>query len=139
MPTYDLRLRYAETLIAHQRLNIESCRCGWGVDAGNLGQSHAVHVVEELMAVRDEEMAKLRESLGEMLADHEVDVARIRDRAKRAEAAVERVRRLAAEMQADGKRALAAPTLGDITAAYMKTAVASDILAALDGEEANDG
>lgn len=41
-----------KTLIAHQRLDIGSCICGWGVDTGHLGQSHALHVWRECRCTR---------------------------------------------------------------------------------------
>lgn len=40
-----------EVLIAHQRKDIGSCLCGWGVEAGNIGQSHAAHVWDELVKI----------------------------------------------------------------------------------------
>lgn len=35
-------------LVLHQRYDIGSCLCGWGTERGQLGKSHAVHVVSEL-------------------------------------------------------------------------------------------
>lgn len=43
-------LTAVRTLIAHQRKDIGSCICGWGVNDGNLGQSHALHVWRVLQA-----------------------------------------------------------------------------------------
>lgn len=43
-------LTAVKTLIAHQRRDIGHCMCGWGVDAGNWGQSHALHVWRVLQA-----------------------------------------------------------------------------------------
>src|SRR5690606_37232222 len=37
-----------KTLIAHQRRDIGSFICGWGVDNGDLGRSHSLHVWREL-------------------------------------------------------------------------------------------
>lgn len=31
-------------IVAHQRLDVGSCVCGWGVDTGDLGRSHSQHV-----------------------------------------------------------------------------------------------
>lgn len=36
-----------EVLVAHQRKDAGSCLCGWGVDTGDLGRSHADHVLDE--------------------------------------------------------------------------------------------
>lgn len=35
-------------LIYHQRRDIGFCNCGWGVDSGDLGKSHAAHVLSVL-------------------------------------------------------------------------------------------
>lgn len=35
-------------LIYHQRRDIGSCQCGWGVNSGDLGKSHAAHVLSVL-------------------------------------------------------------------------------------------
>jgi hypothetical protein len=40
--------RAAEVLVWHQRRDIGACICGWGVDAGNIGQSHSAHVAQVL-------------------------------------------------------------------------------------------
>jgi len=40
MPVYVLE----EVLVAHQRLSISSCSCGWGSHNGQMGQSFAAHV-----------------------------------------------------------------------------------------------
>ncbi len=37
-----------QVLIEHQRVDIGHCACGWGVDNGNLGQSHSQHVIFQL-------------------------------------------------------------------------------------------
>lgn len=42
------QFRAHEVLVAHQRRDIGSCICGWGVDTGNVGQSHAGHVIDEI-------------------------------------------------------------------------------------------
>lgn len=57
-------------LIVHQRRDIGSCLCGWGVDAGNLGQSHALHVWRELQrTVLPDHDARVREQVAEEIAD----------------------------------------------------------------------
>jgi DnaJ-class molecular chaperone len=38
----------AQLLIEHTRSRIEDCHCGWGVNTGALGQSHALHVAQAL-------------------------------------------------------------------------------------------
>lgn len=35
-------------LIEHQRRDIGHCLCGWGVDTGDAGRSHAQHVADML-------------------------------------------------------------------------------------------
>jgi hypothetical protein len=40
----------AQVLIAHQRRDIGSCRCGWGEATGDLGRSHAAHIIDRLHA-----------------------------------------------------------------------------------------
>jgi hypothetical protein len=40
--------RAAQVLIEHTRTRIEDCHCGWGVNTGALGQSHALHVAHAL-------------------------------------------------------------------------------------------
>jgi hypothetical protein len=42
--------RAHEVLVAHQRRDVGSCGCGWGVDTGRLGRSHAGHVLDEMAA-----------------------------------------------------------------------------------------
>lgn len=37
-----------EVLIAHQRMDVGSCRCGWGSEPQHLGRSHSQHVLDEL-------------------------------------------------------------------------------------------
>lgn len=38
-----------QVLIHHQRRDIKGCSCGqWGSDHGHMGQSHGVHLIEEL-------------------------------------------------------------------------------------------
>lgn len=39
-----------DVLVEHQRMDIGSCRCGWGVDTGQLGKSHAAHVADLALA-----------------------------------------------------------------------------------------
>lgn len=46
----DTETRAAQVLIAHQRLDIGSCLCGWGVKTGQLGKCHSRHVAGELAA-----------------------------------------------------------------------------------------
>jgi hypothetical protein len=56
-------------LIAHQRLDIGSCMCGWGVNTGDLGRSHSLHVWRELQrAVLPDHDARLRAQVGEGIA-----------------------------------------------------------------------
>lgn len=43
-PYTELDQKAELTLIAHQRRDVGSCACGWGVDTGDWGQSHALHV-----------------------------------------------------------------------------------------------
>lgn len=43
-----LDVEAVKVLIAHTRTDITSCHCGWGSHAGQLGQSHALHVWREL-------------------------------------------------------------------------------------------
>jgi hypothetical protein len=45
-PAAVIRVR----LIEHQRLDISGCICGWGVDHGHMGQSHAAHQAELVLA-----------------------------------------------------------------------------------------
>jgi len=41
-------------LIEHLRLDIGNCRCGWGVNTGQLGRSHSKHVLDAIRsAVRE--------------------------------------------------------------------------------------
>jgi hypothetical protein len=52
----------AQVLIEHTRTRIEDCHCGWGVNTGALGQSHALHVAHALadaglLAVREKPTA----------------------------------------------------------------------------------
>jgi hypothetical protein len=54
--------RAAQLLIEHTRTRIEDCHCGWGVNTGALGQSHALHVAHaladaDLLAVREKPTA----------------------------------------------------------------------------------
>lgn len=44
----DVDLVAVEALTAHQRLDLGSCMCGWGVETGDLGRSHPLHVWREL-------------------------------------------------------------------------------------------
>lgn len=44
------QLAAEKILVAHQRKDIGSCLCGWGVNDGHLGHSHAAHVVDVLTA-----------------------------------------------------------------------------------------
>jgi hypothetical protein len=44
----DTAEQAAQVLIEHTRTRIEDCHCGWGVNTGALGQSHAVHVAQAL-------------------------------------------------------------------------------------------
>lgn len=37
-----------QVLVDHQRMDAGSCTCGWGVNTGHLGRSHAVHIVEQM-------------------------------------------------------------------------------------------
>lgn len=62
-----------KVLVAHQRRDIGSCICGWGVDTGDLGRSHPLHVWRELQRavlpdhdarVRADERARVAEELG---------------------------------------------------------------------------
>ena len=56
-------------LIAHQRLDIGSCMCGWGVNTGDLGRSHSLHVWRELQrAVLPDHDTRLRAQVGEGIA-----------------------------------------------------------------------
>lgn len=55
-----------KVLIAHTRIDIASCRCGWGSHAGNVGQSHALHVWRELQP-----HASALERIAAVLADLE--------------------------------------------------------------------
>lgn len=47
-PYTDADFAAEKVLIAHERLDIGSCICGWGVDTGDLGRSHSLHVWREL-------------------------------------------------------------------------------------------
>jgi hypothetical protein len=53
----------AQVLITHARTRVyEDCHCGWGVNAGALGQSHALHVAHaladaDLLAIREKPTA----------------------------------------------------------------------------------
>lgn len=46
-----MRSLIAEILIQHQRMDIGSCRCGWGVETGDIGRSHSAHVTDEVLPV----------------------------------------------------------------------------------------
>jgi hypothetical protein len=46
-----LRALVVEVLIQHQRKDIGSCMCGWGVDSGQVGRSHSAHVAGTVMPV----------------------------------------------------------------------------------------
>lgn len=37
-----------QVLIYHQRKDIAGCICGWGSHTGHLGESHSLHVIDEL-------------------------------------------------------------------------------------------
>jgi hypothetical protein len=50
-PFTDADLDAVKVLIAHQRLDIGSCICGWGVDTGDLGRDHSLHIWRELQRV----------------------------------------------------------------------------------------
>jgi hypothetical protein len=55
-----------KTLITHQRRDIGSCICGWGVDTGDLGRLHSLHVWRELQrAVLPAHDARVRAQAGE--------------------------------------------------------------------------
>ena len=45
-----------QVLIYHQRLDIGHCACGWGVDSGALGKSHARHIIEVFEAAAEYEL-----------------------------------------------------------------------------------
>jgi hypothetical protein len=58
-----------KVLIAHQRRDIGSCVCGWGVDTGDVGRSHSLHVWRELQrVVLPEHDAHMRAQAGEDIA-----------------------------------------------------------------------
>ncbi len=40
--------RAINVLIEHQRLDLGSCFCGWGVSTGHWGWSHAEHIAQLL-------------------------------------------------------------------------------------------
>jgi hypothetical protein len=44
----NVKVRAALVLIEHTRTRIEDCHCGWGVETGAIGQSHALHVAGAL-------------------------------------------------------------------------------------------
>lgn len=61
-----------QLLVHHQRRDVGSCICGWGVDTGHLGQSHPLHVWRELQRavlpdhdarVRADERARVAEAI----------------------------------------------------------------------------
>jgi hypothetical protein len=55
-----------KTLIAHQRRDIGSCGCGWGVNTGELDRLHSLHVWRELQrAVLPAHDARIRAQAGE--------------------------------------------------------------------------
>jgi hypothetical protein len=60
-----LREKIADTLIQHTRTRIEDCHCGWGVNTGALGQSHAAHVTDAVLRVLAEhgDTQQVREQL----------------------------------------------------------------------------
>jgi hypothetical protein len=41
-------LEAVKVLVDHQRRDIGGCICGWGVDTGDLGRSHSLHIWQEL-------------------------------------------------------------------------------------------
>lgn len=65
-------------LIAHQRRDIGSCICGWGVDTGDLGRLHPLHVWRVLQRavlpdhdarVRADERAQVAEEIADDIAE----------------------------------------------------------------------
>jgi hypothetical protein len=71
-------------LIAHQRRDIGSCLCGWGVDTGDLGRSHAAHVWEQLAPVVREIAADELDTAADDADEtprHHVTAGWLRDRA----------------------------------------------------------
>ena len=59
-----LDVEAVKVLIAHTRTDITGCHCGWGSHAGNMGQSHALHVWRELQsAVLPDHDARVRAPL----------------------------------------------------------------------------
>jgi hypothetical protein len=66
-----------KTLITHQRLDIGSCGCGWGVNTGDLGRLHSLHVWRELQrAVLPAHDARIRARAGEDAAQALTEQAR---------------------------------------------------------------
>ena len=53
-----MRDRLAEVLIEHTRRDIGHCHCGWGVDTGHAGKSHAHHVADALLPEIRAEMTR---------------------------------------------------------------------------------
>src|SRR5690554_673285 len=51
MSETEIRAEFHDILIEHTRTRIEDCHCGWGVNTGALGQSHALHVADHLLPV----------------------------------------------------------------------------------------
>jgi hypothetical protein len=65
-PFTDADLPAVKVLIAHQRRDIGSCICGWGVDTGDLGRDHSLHVWRELQrAALPAHDARIRARAGE--------------------------------------------------------------------------
>jgi hypothetical protein len=66
--------RAAQLIIEHTRTRIEDCHCGWGVNAGALGQSHALHVAQALadagLLAGREQVATLRQCIIDAMVKH---------------------------------------------------------------------
>ncbi len=47
----ELELLLQRVLAEHVKVDIGSCRCGWGVNTGAIGRAHATHILTELRKV----------------------------------------------------------------------------------------
>jgi hypothetical protein len=59
----ELKDSMHDIVVAHQRKDIGGCICGWGVDTGKMGQSHSLHVIEELEPLMDAEINTLKRAI----------------------------------------------------------------------------
>ena len=64
----EMQTALADVLVDHQRMDIGHCLCGWGADAGNIGQSHACHVADLLLPIVERRIAQAHAETVEQIA-----------------------------------------------------------------------